>query len=76
LYNDANERGYMIKNPKLVKEFEKKQIRKTAGSLKKNLKLMDDMYYHARGVRDFTKDEFLVRDIEHIAKFTKAVKSV
>jgi hypothetical protein len=76
VYNVNIRKVNMIKNPKLVKEFEKNQIKKAAGNLKRNLKLMDEMYYHARSVHDFTKDDFLVRDIELIAKFTKAVKSV
>ena len=66
----------MIKNSKMVEEFENKSMLNNTGSLKKNLKLMDAMYTHARKLHDFTKDDFSVREIENVIRYTKVLKNV
>lgn len=66
----------MIKNPKTVEKFEKNIMLKNTGGFKKNLKLMDAMYIHARKLHDFTKDDFSVREIEHIIRYSKALRNV
>jgi hypothetical protein len=66
----------MIKNPKTVEAFENNSALKNTGSFKNNLKLMDAMYNHARKLHDFTKDDFSVREIEHVIRYSKVLKNV
>lgn len=66
----------MIKNPKIIERFERSDLLKKNCGLKEKLKLMDAMYKHALKFHDFTKDDFSVRDIEHLIRCSKAFKSI
>ena len=69
--------GYkMIKNSKLINQFERDVIVKNSDSFNKKLKLMDAMYMHAKKLHDFTKDDFSVCELEHIVRYSKVLKSV
>jgi len=65
----------MIRNRKLLEEFERKLIEKEGIDIEKNFRIFEELLKFAKDIKKFSQDDW-EKDIENDIRYAKAINGI